>query len=287
MHDRFHVPYPASADQFLVSRSSTSVLPESMQSSNDRMMALPVEVFDEIFMSLSAPTLDAARFVCKAWWYRIMNNLWVLCHVLKTDEEAVVDGIVGVKHFVNPNTRAECLRRLAQRLDFETNPTRIYAHPDAWRIRYIQYNFDFKLPIRNVDENQLSNSVKPFSICMADFDAASNIAAFIVRVDDSVFDSMTHVAIYQCSRKDRPFLIGMWQCLNLVSPLHLRSYKAVEGPDSWVTEVIFSNGIMKIPIGKHGGSAKDDNSSSFQTEVCIDYCGQHVNIDKYREEAIQ
>ncbi|MCJ1394895.1 hypothetical protein MMC18_007775 [Xylographa bjoerkii] len=74
----FHDPYPLSPQAYL-NQYGISL---TNKASTDRVMALPIEIKDQVLAYLSVMDLDAARFACKTWWVYITANVWLLRTVL-------------------------------------------------------------------------------------------------------------------------------------------------------------------------------------------------------------
>jgi hypothetical protein len=139
--DYFHVPYPSSPLDLLPPRSSTDTAGDAA----DPLNQLPQEVCDQIFSLLSTPALDAARFVSRTWYRRIMTNTWVLRHVLEPGSYSQLDNVCFEPH-EDDSQRAGALRCLARELDVRSRLTSSGNCDEAWRVRYRRCDITFADP---------------------------------------------------------------------------------------------------------------------------------------------
>ncbi|KAH0551553.1 hypothetical protein GP486_007230 [Trichoglossum hirsutum] len=132
--DYFHVPYPPSPLDLLPGTSPTGAARNGAVDPFDR---LPQEVCDQILSLLPVSALDAARYVSRTWYRRIMTNGWVLRQILEPDEEHVQS---------HDSQCAEALRCLARELDSRSRLTGSGSCDEAWRIRYRRCDVVFTIP---------------------------------------------------------------------------------------------------------------------------------------------
>ncbi|KAI9872077.1 MAG: hypothetical protein M1830_002095 [Pleopsidium flavum] len=251
----------------------------------DRILQLPIEISDQIFSLLSTPTLDAARFTCRAWWDKIMSSCWILSQVLEvwlthSREEGLVDGR---------------LRKLAKRLA---------EHEDRWSTRYRKYSYDFILPndpnaIPTYDPGQKTRSISQRHLISTDFSSSCNIITFLIR--EVLGHGLTaqviySVAAYRIFLASRPVLIMSRVCPTAPdagTPCQIRLLEVNAGR-IWAVNVLFSSTIATLPISLRRSFAKSDSPYEPAENFVFQHRGppttpgqeqQHIAFDQVGNEA--
>ena len=135
----FHPQYPVSPRAYL---DEAGIVTMGIAKSDDRIMVLPGEVINLIFAHLSPAALDAMRYTCKAWWIRIMGDVWLLRSVLGPCSIDRTDLAQGDRS-PDPVKR---LRQLAVQLDRQSKITHASSRQDCWRTHYQRVDTTFVVP---------------------------------------------------------------------------------------------------------------------------------------------
>ncbi|KAI9772466.1 MAG: hypothetical protein M1840_000669 [Geoglossum simile] len=213
--DYFHVPYPPSPLDLLPPCPST----DATEAVIDPFNWLPQEVCDQIFSLLSAPALDAARYVSRAWYRRIMTNTWVLRQVLELDSYARL-GDVCFEPYKDDDKRAKALRCLAKELDVRSRLTSAGDGDEAWRVRYRRCDITFSnpghQPCAGGDEEGSSGAQSGSGrITFAEISSSGSLVTFIyngasTRTGDS--ENGYSVLFYYIDSNGKPKLVKPISC---------------------------------------------------------------------------
>ena len=209
LRDTFHLPFPASAEEYVRRHGSQPNTQPSCDGENKNVLSkLPPEVLDLIFSKLSPAALATARYACRAWWTKIMSNWWILASVLDCEHSLV--GGAG-----QWNERGEVRLRLLQReLDRQQAMYSDFNQPDDWPLRFRKRLMNFAIPQVCKHAHQKSSASKPRFIS-ADF---ASIGRFVVLcVANTVGPAVTsqeihYMAFYQIAYSGEPLYVGSLQC---------------------------------------------------------------------------
>ena len=211
--DRFHTPYPASADAYLKQSGVRHNVgdPFTLKTPEDRTVQLPAEIFDMIFSSLSVADLDAARYVCHRWWDRIMGSNQILFQVLHTRNVSSTRARFASSSD-NYTAERDNPRQLARDLDYECSALTTLQLEDSWRSRYRRCDVEFSFPkFVSAGENACSWAHLKHAFSSARFSSTVSFMLFAVRdsIDAAQAGSQAStVLFYHISRAGRPVYVG-------------------------------------------------------------------------------
>jgi hypothetical protein len=262
----FHVPYPSSPLDLLPTGPSTDAARDAI----DPLSRLPQEVCDQIFSLLSTPALDAARYVSRAWYRRIMTSTWVLRQVLETDPNTQLDDICFEPH---QGKRAEALRCLARELDVQSRLTSSGDGDEAWRLRYRRCDITFFNPghqpraggIEGGSGAQGGSGGTTF----AGVSSSGSFASFVYNgASTGIGDSGSGylVLVYHIDSTGRPTLVNPIACSpGSGIPINVELSEGGHA-GSWVAEVAFSGQkakqLFRSPQFGGGPTALPDKGSA-------------------------
>ena len=211
----FHPQYPVSPRAYL---DEAGIVTMGIAKSDDRIMVLPGEVINLIFAHLSPAALDAMRYTCKAWWIRIMGDVWLLRSVLGPCSIDRTDLAQGDRS-PDPVTR---LRQLAVQLDRQSQITHASSHQDCWRIHYQRVDITFVVPTLQLShfDPRAFVDAEPFeAIIAAKYWSPGDLIVFLVKrkseVAQSNFDDTAYpprLVFYTFSSSTRSLYVGTTSC---------------------------------------------------------------------------
>lgn len=191
----FHESYPT------VERGVFPGNKEEAPMSDDQLSTLPTEIFDLIMMDLTPPTLDAARYVCRSWYAKIMTSTIILETVLGIPTQ----GLRG------QSSDTERLRLLQKHLDHQSDLIRCWNHPDAWRIRYRQCDVSFLIPplLKCSDDAKITVKSLPARQISAHFCLNGTPLGYLVTAVRAPSGILSHfMIIYKVSTVGQPDCVG-------------------------------------------------------------------------------
>ncbi|KAL9097983.1 MAG: hypothetical protein Q9163_006260, partial [Psora crenata] len=224
--DVFHPPYPPSSDHLLsvgeqrIPKDRSTI--KGQKQLEDEVKApghvtcfdrLPGELIDHIFSYLSVPTLDAARFVCKTWWTRILTNPVLLSAVLRK----------------SPSTD---LRRLLADFDEATGMAMTDSHPDTWRTRFRAHTIRLMLADPNPDKPPGCDMSSDTITSVARTAIGDFLLVHVAR--PSQVDRQSTVLFYHFDDDDTPVYVGYAVYPVSVGEFTVTSIAEVESRRAWI-----------------------------------------------------
>ncbi|KAH0545517.1 hypothetical protein FGG08_000347 [Glutinoglossum americanum] len=239
--DYFHVPYPSNPLDLLPSRSSMDTSKDAV----DPFDQLPQEVSDQIFSLLSISALDAARYVSRTWYQRIMTNGWVLRQVLNLDSHPPSDEEDSPSD-EDDNQHAQDLRYLARELDIQSRLAGTGNSVEAWRVRYRRCDIAFSIPgHRECSGEDKEGGVFGARRCsrrimLAGVSSSGSFVAFICVEVSGSRESRHSVLIYHIDTTGKPELVAPIACpQNNEIPIDVDLSEG-EYAGTWLAGVTFS-----------------------------------------------
>lgn len=278
LRDTFHLPFPASATEY-VERHGSPQNKSSLcdEKNNDSLSILPHEISDLILSKLSPVALAAARTTCRAWWTMIMSNAWILASVLAFEHS------LAVRDDMRSGNDEISLRRLQRHLDRERHMYTDYEHPDAWPLRFRRRVMDFSIPqvCKHVHQKyELSRSEFSF----ADFSTIGRFIVFLVTnmTETAAGSQQTQsVVFYQLALSGEPLYVGSLPCPKSIGPLSIVRGVETQPNKLWSITIGFGGTTMSYSIATREAYAKSDAPfvlTQLETELASIADGQGSNL---------
>ena len=159
---------------------------------SDYITALPTEIFEEIMVHLSTAELDAARFVSRRWWERIMTSRMILrssAHRFAKNSRFILE---LTPLLTESNIQSATLRDLAHNFD---QTCHIRLDQEMWRVPYRASDINF-LPSEAQDQIILNTALL----------STGEILAFLMETDTQPHKEYS-VLVYMVKASVKPFLI--------------------------------------------------------------------------------
>ncbi len=255
LRDTFHLPFPASAAEYVQRHGSRrNNHPLYDEKNKDSLSKLPPEVSDLILSKLSPAALVAARTTCRTWWTMIMGNRWILASVL------------GLK--VSPAVRVDPrdgsndahLRRLQKELDSQMVKYSVDGHPDVWPLRFRQRVLNFSIPPICKHAHQ-EYSISGSEFISADFSTIGRFIVLLVTdlVEKAAVPQQTHnVVFYQMNLSNEPFYVGSLPCPKSNGPLSIIRGIEIQSYNSWGLTIDIGGTARSYSIVTREAYAKSD-----------------------------
>ncbi len=255
LRDTFHLPFPASATEYVErhgSRQNKSSLCD--EKNNDSLSKLPREISDLILSKLSPAALVAARTTCRAWWTMIMSNTWILASVLGFEHP------LAVRVDLRSGNDEVNLRRLQKALDRQRTIYSDDEHPGIWPLHFRRRVMDFSIPQVCKHMNQ-KYSISGFEFGSAVFSVIGRFMVLLVNsaVETAATPQQAHsVVFYQIALSGEPLYVGSLPCPKRNGPLSV--VRGVENRQnkSWSITIDIDGTTRSYSIATRGAYAKSD-----------------------------
>ena len=221
--DVFHSRYPCSCDDLLTNRHGSAREDQLLGSQADifhhgtrHISCLPPEILDEILCYLSIPSLDAARYVSKTWFIRVMSSAYVLSTVL------------------GASNRIDC-RTLSIAFDEAASLRATRDHADSWRTRFRMKLTSFRALL---DESGKDKGRRRQHINTVIYAPVGNLLllfvpkiSFVSAQDATCQQGCMH--IYRFGTDHHPVYVGSIRCPSTKGPPRVSRIEQVESESSW------------------------------------------------------
>lgn len=263
--DAFHEPYPSTWDELAIEqikskRDTETPYPIAIRSREDERceflevpsafrhnpegnarddtklhLPLPYELVEQIFLYLSVPALDAARFTCRSWWTMIMNT------------RAILLSATGLEASSN-------LRRLAAAVDETMNLSATYLHPDSWRVRYRVNTVNISLPQRKAENVHHPQTVLQAATMTCKGNLFAVYSLIITTDHTSRLPGGTGMlTFYHLSARGPPVRVGSFSVPYKDGPMEVSALAETESKGCWVFSVNMTHYSQPYAlISKHG-----------------------------------
>ena len=217
--DAFHVPFPSDLEGYASSTCSR----KTQDSTVNPILSLPVEVSDLIFSLLPVPALDAARYTCRAWWYKITSNKRILASVLHgstNNHQSLCDRLRSFEHEAYGLCPTSALYPAYQPGASRPRFRDASKYGDTWRTRFRAKTSHFFTSSTLRGARIRLGSFKPILTKMAE---RSSYVFIVVEAsydfNGGIGDRRSNVLfLYRFDSTDRPLYIGFVDAKGIVGP---------------------------------------------------------------------